>query len=98
MSNQAFVIKPKAPPVKITFVPECPPEWAEDTWGIRIYRNGKPGPWVHWCDRPAKRVCVSEGIRDDQGNVTPVGWAGSKSQAEAGAEQLQHLYDIGEIK
>lgn len=83
--------------VKIEFKAERPEQWSEDTFGIRIYKNGKPGPWVHWCDPVAKRCVTSPGIQSAEG-IIPVGWAGSKSQAENGAQQLQRMYDSGQIQ
>lgn len=88
---------PKPKP-RIEFKVERPEQWPEDTFGIRIYYDGEPGPWVHWVDRPARRVVTSEGIHSEDGSVTPCGWNGSKSQATTGAEQLQKLYDLGEIQ
>lgn len=72
-----------------------------DTYGIRVYRNGEPGPWIQWIDRVSGKCVTSDGIHCKEEGVPitiPVGWAGAKSQAEEGAKLAQRLYDSGEIQ
>jgi hypothetical protein len=80
--------------VRVTFRPY---QFNSDTWMIRVYHDDEAGPWIQWCDPVSRRCVTSTGIHSADG-VLPVGWAGSRSQAEIGCEQLQGLYDTGQIR
>lgn len=72
-----------------------------DTFGIRVYRDLEPGPWIQWVDPLSGKCVTSDGIhcKPDGIPITiPVGWAGARSQAEMGAMRIQALYDSGRIK
>ncbi len=60
----------------------------DDTFSIRIYKDTTPVGWVNFVDLPAKRVCTVS---------LNIGWHGSKTQAERGAEQLAGFYADGSI-
>ena len=90
------LLKPIKPKPKVTFHAE-PLGSNGDTYGIRVHFDNTAGPWILWCDVPAGKCVTTKGIRTKDG-VIPNGWAGAKSQAEIGAEQLQKLYDEGVIQ
>lgn len=97
MGNQAKKIEPK-PNAK--FKAERDERWPEDIWGIRIYIDDEPGPWVHWIETGMRpfRIVRSHGIQSTDGTVSPCGWTGAKSQAIHGSEKIQKLWDEGDLE